>query len=138
LETGRRLQNPLHHPVENKTCRLKRSGRVKKSNVLITVAITVAVLAGAFFVYRQCVPFYGGRYGGYHMGGGLWFVMPLFWVLLIVAAFSLLGRSSCNPMEQDRLLPDPPDALEILKQRYAKGEIDKAEFRAKAADIRET
>lgn len=72
------------------------------------------------------------------MGWGMGFAMPLFWIVLIVVIFSLLGRSSCNPREQDRLLPDPPDALEILKQRYAKGEIDKAEFRSKAADIRET
>ena len=111
---------------------------MKKSNGLITMAVIGVLLAGAFFIYRQYNPSYGGGYGGYHMGGGMGFMMPLFWILFIAAAVSLLGRSTCNSREPDRPFPEPPDALEILKQRYAKGEIDKTEFRAKAADIRDT
>ncbi len=71
----------------------------------------------------------------YWMGGGWGFFMMiismvLFWGLIIVGVV-LLGRffassSGTKPSQ---------DALEILKQRYAKGEIGKEEFEAKRKDI---
>ncbi len=111
---------------------------MKKSYSLITSAIIGALIVGGVFIYRHYYPFFGGGYGGYHMGGGMGLMMPLFWILLIAAAVSLIGRTTSIPGGQHRPLSDGPDALEILKQRYAKGEIDKAEFRAKLADIRDT
>ena len=114
---------------------------MKKTNGLITIAVICVLLAGTFFLYRQYYPAYGGGYGGHHMGGGIGgmgFMMPLFWILFIAAVVSLLGRATRNPRDQNRPVPDLPDALEILKQRYAKGEIDKAEFKTKLTDLRDT
>jgi putative membrane protein len=112
---------------------------VKKFNFLIPITIIGAVFAGAYFFCRQYLPFYGGGYGGYHMGGGMGFIMPFFWILLVVAVVSLVGRTACTTGERDeRRIPEVPDAMEILKQRYAKGEIDQTEFRAKQVDIRNT
>lgn len=69
-------------------------------------------------------------------GGGLAFGVAhlLWWAALIVAVVLIvrwLGgdrRNRHGPAPQDR-------ALSILKERYARGEIDKAEFDAKRRDL---
>lgn len=63
-------------------------------------------------------------------GIGIMAMMFLFWVIfivgLIVAIRWLLGRGRERP---------PDSALEILRQRYARGEINKDEFDAKRKDL---
>lgn len=70
--------------------------------------------------------------GGWGMGFG-WIFMLLFWALLIlgVAALAkwLLGASS-------RKQTSPPKTgMEILEQRYARGEIGRDEFEQKKRDL---
>jgi putative membrane protein len=63
-------------------------------------------------------------------GIGMMFFMLLFWGLVIVGV--VLGiRWLLNQGREPR--SDP--ALEILRQRYARGEIDKEEFEAKKRDL---
>jgi len=108
---------------------------VKKSNVFIALLVGGVVLAAAYILYQQYPLFGWGGYGGYHMGRGMpghWgmgLLMPLFWIVIIVWVFSLFGRRSSGPLLRE------PDALEILRQRYARGEIDKTKFRTKLADL---
>ncbi len=63
-------------------------------------------------------------------GFGMMAMMFLFWVLLIVGLIVgirwLLGKG--KEQNQD-------SALEILRQRYARGEINKDEFEAKKKDL---
>ncbi|MCU7917050.1 MAG: SHOCT domain-containing protein [Candidatus Thiodiazotropha sp. (ex Epidulcina cf. delphinae)] len=68
---------------------------------------------------------------GFGMGFGGGF-MWLFWVLLIIVIVwvvkAAMGGSN-SPSEKQKT------ALDILKERYASGEIDKEEFEQKRKDI---
>ena len=68
---------------------------------------------------------------GFGMGFGGGF-MWLFWILLIVAIVWVVKEStggSNNSSETQK------SALDILKERYAKGEIDQQEFEQKKRDL---
>jgi putative membrane protein len=86
-------------------------------------------------------------YGGWHMGPGMmgnwgmgWFgmiFMIIFWVLVIVGLVFLIKwliQTTSNGKTGGRM---GSSAIEILKERYARGEIDKAEFEAKRKDLAE-
>lgn len=63
-------------------------------------------------------------------GMGMMFMMLLFWGL-VIAGLVLAIRWLLDQGKHARSVT----ALEILKQRYAKGEIDKREFEAKKQDL---
>ena len=88
-----------------------------------------------------------GNYGGWHMGPGAmmggwgmgWFgmiFMIVFWGLIIVALVFLIKwlagatRGGSQPSGSGK-----SNALDILKERYARGEIDKTEFEEKKKDL---
>jgi putative membrane protein len=74
-----------------------------------------------------------GHWSEYSHGWGAGISMVLFWLLLIAASV-LLGKfiwsSSIFPVHEHE-----KTALEILKERYARGEIGRDEFTQKKRDL---
>jgi putative membrane protein len=63
-------------------------------------------------------------------GFGMMLMMLVFWGLLIVGLVFGIRWLVSQGRE-----PRPDTALDILRQRYARGEIDKEEFEAKKRDL---
>jgi putative membrane protein len=70
----------------------------------------------------------GMMWGGWGMG---WIFMIIFWGLVVVSLVFLIrwlvGMSKTTKVEES--------ALDILKKRYARGEINKEEFEQKKRDL---
>lgn len=65
------------------------------------------------------------------MSGGMWILGFIFWILILVGLILLIkylweGAGSRGGQES---------ALEVLKKRYARGEISKEEFEEKKKDL---
>ncbi len=80
-----------------------------------------------------------GGYDGWGSGWGLGMVHGVLWWVLVVLGIVVLARmlgrgSSSAPMPMQQGAP-PETALDILKKRYANGEIGKAEFEEKKRDL---
>lgn len=71
------------------------------------------------------MPFGGWGYGMSSFGGGLF--MNLWWVLIIAGIVMVVKWA----MNQGKPQQGNMSALDILKERYAKGEIKKEEFEEK-------
>ncbi|EKE20345.1 MAG: hypothetical protein ACD_8C00017G0001 [uncultured bacterium] len=83
-----------------------------------------------------------GRYGdwgygqmmGYGFGSG-WILTLLFWALIIWAIYALIkhviGKNDIGLSSKNQ----EDSAIKILKDRYAKGEINKEEFDQKKKDL---
>jgi putative membrane protein len=63
-------------------------------------------------------------------GFGMMLIMLLFWILVIAGL--VVGVRWLLGLGKDRRFDS---ALEILRERYAKGEINKDEFEAKKRDL---
>lgn len=108
----------------------------RKTSSLLSIGISAALVAGAIlFLFNHHNDMWAAgpwtMPHGMMMGGGMGFLMILFWavvlialVLLISAVFS--GRRPSSHTES---------ALEILQKRYARGEIDKRHYDAMRRDI---
>lgn len=77
---------------------------------------------------------YWGNGGGWMFGG--WIFMILFWVLVIVALIAIVRSITFGGHSVHRDLPPPHKTpLQILQERYARGEIEKEEYDQKRKDL---
>jgi putative membrane protein len=110
----------------------------RKTSTFLSIGISAALVAGAiWFLFNHHNDMWAAgpwtMPHGMMMGGGMGFLMILFWavvlmalVLLISAVFS--GRRPSSHTES---------ALEILQKRYARGEIDKDRFDAMRRELQQ-
>ena len=81
-----------------------------------------------------------GDYNGWHMGPGMmggWgmgWIMLLFWILVLVGLI-LIIKWLLQMTSGDKKPTGSGRAIDILKERYARGDISKAEFQAIKKDL---
>jgi putative membrane protein len=97
---------------------------------IITTAVTILFLQPSLLMANSAQMM--GNWEDHSMGwfGGMgWISMLFFWGLVILLIIALI-KWIMTPKTSSAL-----SALEILKARYAKGEIDKQEFEIKKQDL---
>ncbi len=107
---------------------------------LIIGGIVIAILIIVPLVFGLT---WGGQYGGWGMMGpgmmggfGWWWFMPIFFIIfwgLVIWGIVALVRGLSGPRGYDSSKTD--SALEVLKKRYARGDISKEEFEDKKKDL---
>jgi putative membrane protein len=113
----------------------------RKTSTLLSLGISAVLIAAAiWFLYNHNEGLWtdNGRWGmgyGHMMGSGMGIVMIIFWIVLI-GGFILLVLGAINGMRAFQKNDDEMQTpLEILKQRYARGEIDRAEYEDKRRSL---
>ncbi len=71
---------------------------------------------------------------GMTCGLGGWGMM-IFWIVLVIGIIFLIRWLAGQGRGGRESLPREESALDVLKKRYAKGEIDKEEFEQKKRDL---
>lgn len=77
----------------------------------------------------------GMMYWGYGIGW-LWTVLNIvFWIALIAGIFFLIRWLAVSAKHGGREAKSEDSAMEILRKRYAQGEINREEFEKKRKDL---
>jgi putative membrane protein len=105
---------------------------VIRRGMLLAISMSWLV-AGGGFAQERSYEGWGMHPMGWMCGAwgiGMMFMMFVFWILVIVGLVLAL-RWLMSESKQRR----SDSALEILRQRYARGEINKEEFEARKKDL---
>jgi putative membrane protein len=101
--------------------------------IIVAILIIVPMVSGAIWGWQGDS---WGMMGPGMMGFGWEWFMPIFWILflgLLIWGVVALVRGTSRSSGADSGSPD--SALEILKRRYARGEINREEFDEKKKDL---
>ncbi len=82
------------------------------------------------------------NFGFMSFGGFGWIFMILWWILIFASIVAIIrwlmaqsGSSACQHDHEKSVSSTNQSPLDILKERYAKGEIDKKEFEEKKKNL---
>ena len=116
---------------------------LNKGEIQIYLAIVFLILLT--FIPWNVAMARGDRYDDWHMGtrmmgnwGMGWFggiFMILFWVIIIVGLVIFVRWLIQTTGRKDLAANSSSNALEILKERYARGDIDKGQFESMKRDL---
>ncbi len=104
--------------------------------IIVAVLIIVPLVLGAVWGWQSGG---WGMMGPGMMGGfGWWWLMPIFMILfwgLVIWGIVALVRGLSGSRGSNSTPPMTDSALEVLKKRYARGEINKEEYDEKKHDL---
>lgn len=100
------------------------------------IAFCAAATLGALPVPAQAQPYGPGMMGGWGYGeyGAIHMIIWVVILIAIIAGIVWLVRSMAVP-GIDRLPPRRSSGLDVLEERYARGEINRDEYLQKKKDI---
>ena len=102
--------------------------------ILLVVALALSSTMGGMTGHGMMGPAFMGRGGGWMWGVGMWvggLAMLVFWGALIVGAVLIVRHLGGGLPERDvRTSP-----LDILKRRYASGEITREQYEQMRKDL---
>ena len=113
---------------------------------LLLLGFATSLLSGFILFSPSHALAQSGRYSDWHMGPGMmgsWgmggfgmIFMMVFWVLAIVGlVFLIKWLIQSTRGQKEKIDGDSSSAIDILKKRYAGGEIDKAEFETRKSAL---
>ncbi len=101
--------------------------------IIVAVLIILSVVLGLLFEWQR---YDYGMMGPGMMGGfGTMFLMPILWIVILGLIIWVVVAALHKPGEADSTAYKADSPMEILKRRYAQGEIDKEEYEAKKKDL---
>lgn len=118
----------------------------RKASTLLSLGISMALIAGTIWFLFNHQNSFGYGHGSWimphHMtlgGGSMGIIMILFWVAVIVAIVLIVSGivSSRRSIGGTDNAKSSEDALEILKSRYARGEIDKVQYQSMQRELQQ-
>jgi putative membrane protein len=113
----------------------------QKKSTFLSIGISAALIAGAIWFlfdhrYNLWATGYWQMPQGMMIGGaGFGILMLLFWVVVVVALVLLIAALFSGSGNREASPSSSESALEILQKRYARGEIDKAQYDLMRRDL---
>lgn len=111
---------------------------MKKLALIVGLALVIGVTFYVIDGRAQMGPWTMGpgmMEGGYGMGWIWTIIMFAFWIAVIVGVIFLIRWVAITMRTGGQSARSEDSALEILKRRYARGEINKEEFEEKKKDL---
>lgn len=99
--------------------------------IVIGVIVILSVVPGLIWGWQGWGMMGPGMMGGY----GTMFLMPILWIVVIGVIIWAVVAAVRRSGESDSTARSTDSALEILKRRYARGEINKEEYEEKKKDL---
>ncbi|MBF8268008.1 MAG: hypothetical protein HW388_1516 [Dehalococcoidia bacterium] len=106
---------------------------------LVIGGVAIAILLGVSLLWGGSSGWQGGGWGmmgpgmmgGFGMGFGVVFMVLVMWAMMAMMGGGMQHGGYDHDSHSDR----PDSALEVLKRRYARGDIGKEEYEEKKRDL---